>query len=268
MVTVENNLIGLEKNQNICTLTLNRPHKRNSLSPELVKLLLITFEQLASDGSIRVVVLRGAGDEAFCSGYDIRSLPTVLDDNVQEKLERLKPIESLFQAVVNYPFPVIAMLNGMAFGAGCELAVCCDIRIGAEDIRMGMPPAKLGMVYPWEGLKRFIQVIGLRGTREMFFTGHTYRGSRLKELGLVDHLVPRDELTSFTYQMAQEIAANAPLSLKGTKKVINLLLDSIQLEEENRIKARSLTQAAFLSEDVKEGQLAFLEKRKPQFKGR
>ena len=258
----------LDKIENsVYTLTLNRPEKKNSLSPELVENLLDALEKLAADDAVRVVVLRGLGDEAFCSGYDIRSLPNQLSDDVREKLKNLNPVENLFKAVVNFPFPIIAMINGVAFGAGCELSACCDIRIGADDIRMGMPPAKLGLAYPWTGLQRFIQAIGLKSTRELFYTGRTYEGNRLKELGLVDYLLPRNELDAFTYEMAVEIASNAPLALKGTKRILNLLSNADQLPEHDQREAASITEAAFLSEDLMEGRLAFLEKRKPKFKG-
>ena len=252
----------------VCTLTLNRPQKKNSLSPELVEALLQRLHELAVDDSIRAVIIRGAGDQAFCSGYDIRALPVRPSGEVRKNSEKLSPVEELFQAVLNYPFPVIAMLNGLAFGAGCELAVCCDIRIGAEGIRMGMPPVRLGLVYPWSGLQRFIQVIGLKSTKEIFFTGRTYRGTRLKEIGLVDYLVPPEKLAGFTCRMAEDIAANAPLALKGTKRVLNLLMQSALADDKLMLEAQALTEAAFLSEDLKEGRLAFLEKRKPHFKGR
>ena len=160
------------------------------------------------------------------------------------------------------------MINGVAFGAGCELAVCCDIRIGADNIRIGMPPAKLGLVYPWSGLQRFIQVIGLKSTKEMFFTGRTYEGVRLKEIGLVDYLIRGDKLEAFALRMAEEIAANAPLALKGTKRVLNLILGAPRLDKRNLAEAESISQTSFYSEDLKEGQLAFLQKRKPLFKGR
>ncbi len=259
-------LVKIENN--VGTLTLNRPEKKNSLSPKLVDSLLEAFERLAADDTVRVVVLRGCGDEAFCSGYDIRSLPNQLSDDIREKLKTLNPVENLFKAVVNFPFPAIAMINGVAFGAGCELSACCDIRIGADGIHMGMPPAKLGLAYPWTGLQRFIQVLGLKSTRELFYTGRTYEGIRLKELGLVDYLLPRNELEAFTYQMATEIAGNAPLALKGTKRILNLLLNSNRLPQQDQSEAATITEAAFLSEDLKEGRLAFLEKRKPKFKGK
>ena len=258
----------IQKKHNVVTLTLNRPEKKNSLSPELVKIMLQTLKELSTDESMRVVVIRGSGEKAFCAGYDIRSLPTKRDNDVAEKMQDLSPVELLFKTVVSYPYPTIAMINGAAFGAGCELAVCCDIRIGADDISIGMPPAKLGLVYPWSGLQRFIQTIGDHNTREIFFTGRTYQGNRLKALGLVNYLVPAGELESFTYHMASEIAANAPMALKGIKRILNLLSPAELLGNGHQKEAESIAEAAFLSEDLKEGQLAFFEKRKPKFKGR
>ena len=258
----------INRKNNVVTLVLNRPEKRNSLSLELVTILLMTLNDLAADDKVRTLVIRGSGDKAFCSGFDIRSLPTKYSENAKDELKTLNPVEALFNAVINFPYPVIARINGVAFGAGCELSICCDIRIGVETARMGMPPAKLGIVYPWKGLQRFIQTIGLNSTREIFFTGRTYQGQRLKELGLLDYLIPADEVESYTFQLAGEIAANAPLALRGTKRVINLLLQSYALDESSTVEAESITEAAFLSEDLKEGQAAFFEKRSPRFRGK
>lgn len=258
----------VERKGNVCTLTLNRPGKKNSLSPGLIQDILQNLQILAADGDVRVLVIRGFGSEAFCSGYDIRSLPNKQSDDFKEEMKGLNPMESVFQAIVNFPYPVIAMVNGVAFGAGCELTICCDLRVAADDIRMGMPPAKLGIVYPWSGLQRFIQVIGIGSTKEMFFTGRFYKGKRIKEIGLVDYLVPRSDLETFTYGLAQEIGANAPMALKGTKRVLNLLLRSARPGKSDIAEAQSLAEQSFLSEDLKEGQLAFIEKRKPRFQGK
>ena len=265
---MNNQLLLMQTQNKICTLTLNRPEKKNSLSIELVELLKSTLNELAINDDVRTVILRGAGDKAFCAGFDIGSLPTQSKGDAGQRLKSLEQVESLLQIVVNFPYPIIAMLYGFAFGLGCELALCCDIRIGAADIRMGMPPAKLGLVYPWAGLQRFIQRIGLQGTKEMFFTGRTYTGKRIKELGLVDYLMPGDELEEFTFAMAQEIAGNAPLAVKGLKKVINSLMQSSPVDEAKSKEAQAIFKAALLSEDMQEGQAAFLEKRNPRFKGK
>jgi enoyl-CoA hydratase/carnithine racemase len=216
---VNKKLLLVKKKNNVCTLTLNRLEKQNSLSIEMIELLESNLRELAQDDAVRTVILRGAGDKAFCSGFDIGSLPISSKGNRNERL------------LVSFPIPIIAMLNGFAFGLGCELAICCDLRIGAEDIRMGMPPAKLGLVYQWTGLQRFIQSIGLQSSKEMFFTGRAYKGKRIKELGLVDYFVPRGKLEEFTYNLAEEIAGNAPLALKGTKKIMDMLLRTNQLDE-------------------------------------
>ena len=258
----------IKKENHICTLTLSRPEKKNSLSLDLVELLGSTLKELAEDDGVRAVILRGAGDKVFCSGFDIGSLPTKSKEDADQRLKSLDQVEVLLQRLVSFPYPVIAMLNGFAFGLGCELAMCCDIRIGAENIRMGMPPAKLGLVYPWTGLQRFIQRIGLQSTKEIFFTGRTYAGMRIKELGLVDYLVPGGELQDFTYAIAEEIAGNAPLALKGIKKVINLLMQSNRLDQTQSREAQAIFRATLLSEDMQEGQAAFLEKRRPRFKGK
>ena len=168
----------------------------------------------------------------------------------------------------NFPYPTIAMLNGYAFGAGLNTCMCCDIRIAAEDVKAGMPPAKLGLVYHPEGLKQFIHVLGMARTREIFFTGKTYQGQELLHMGLVDHLVPRSELVETAYGMAEEIAGNAPLSLKGSKRIMNMLEDSLSLTEEQLAEAEKMIGHAFNSDDLKEGQTAFIEKRKPKFTGK
>ena len=262
------NFLLQERKTHICTLILNRPEKKNSLSLDMIGLLESTLKALAEEDAVRVLILRGAGEEAFCSGFDIGSLPTSAKADKDQRLKSLDQVESLLQCLIHFPYPVIAMLNGAAFGLGCELAMCCDIRVGAEDIRMGMPPAKLGLVYPWTGLQRFIQRIGLQRTKEIFFTGHTYAEKRIKEMGLVDYLVRRTALLEFTFGLAQEIAGNAPLSLKGIKKVINLLTQSDRLDDIRSKEAQAILKGALLSQDLQEGQAAFLEKRPPRFKGK
>ena len=263
---MQNKELIKEVKNRVCTLTLNRPGKRNSLSPQLLNHLTETLNDLAKEDEVRVVVIRGSGDKAFCAGYDLNQLPTGDENN--DNGEGINPFEIAMDTVLRFPYPVIAMMNGYAFGGGCDLAVSCDIRIGAEDIRIGMVPAKLGVVYSASGLKRFIRIIGQGRTRELFFTGRHFFAPFLKEIGFLNYMLPKDELEPFTYSMAEEIANNSPLSLKGTKKVLGMIDDAVQLTEAELKEADEIATQSFLSEDLKEGQAAFFEKRQPVFKGR
>ena len=257
----------LEEKGRVATLTLNRPEKRNSLSPEMLIRLHESLEELKKEDVVRAVIIRGAGDRAFSSGYDISAISTERSSKIQEALVG-NPLEMAIQSILQFPYPVLALLNGDAIGGGCDLAVCCDLRIGADDIRMGMPPAKLGLVYPLSGLLRFVQTIGLPNTRELFLTGRYFPAQRIKEMGLVHYLLPRTELESFVYEMADVMAANAPLSIKGTKRILHLISQSITLPDQDLREINDLLGQALASEDFKEGRQAFREKRKPEFKGK
>ncbi len=262
-------LVGVERRDNIAILTLNRPEKYNALTPGLLVELHQALSELPRDGELRCLIIRGAGDKAFCSGYDLGQLPTSMTPEMERLLEENpNPLGLGLEAITGFPYPVIAMLNGVAIGAGCELAVTCDIRIGANDIRMGIPPAKLGLVYAPSGIRKFIQLVGPANTRELFFTAKFVDAGRALQMGLVNYLLPRDELEEFTLNMARDIAGKAPLALRGMKRIINLLLESGELDEAGNAEAAGLIAASLGSDDLKEGQRAFLEKRKPVFKGR
>jgi len=268
---MDNEMLLTQRKGRVCTLVLNCPEKKNVLTSGLLVDIHQKMQELSRDDTIRTIVIRGAGDEAFCSGYDISALadgsvPTV--SGVMKNGNPFRPFEMAVESIVKYPYPVIAMLNGYAFGGGCDLAVSCDMRVGADHICMGMTPAKIGMIYTPEGLNRFIQTVGLSTTREIFFTGRAYDARRAKEMGLIDYMIPRARLESFTYHLAEEIAGNAPLSLKGIKRILNLLLDSDKMAEVGRDEAEKIVAQALESEDLREGRAAFLEKRKPVFRGR
>ncbi len=262
----KSDVLQVQKDGYICTLTLNRPEKRNSLSPELLIQLKETLDTFAENDSVRAVIIRGAGDKSFCAGYDLNLLPT--GDTDGDTPENINPFEEAMETIVNFPYPVIAMMNGYAFGGGCDLAISCDIRIGVDNIRIGMVPVKLGVVYSASGLKRFINAIGMARTKELFFTGRQYQAPFLKEIGFLNYMLPQDELESFTYAMAKEISENSPLSLKGTKKVLRMIGESNKMSESDLREADEIAVRSFLSEDLKEGQTAFFEKRKPEFKGK
>jgi enoyl-CoA hydratase/carnithine racemase len=249
-------------------LTLNRPERRNALSPRLLIALHEQIEAWSRKDEIRSVVITGAGEKAFSSGYDIVAIPTDVTPETASRLRDRNPLQLALESVKQFPYPTIAMLNGHCFGGAVHLALCCDLRTGADDIAVGMPPARLGIVYPHEGIAQLVQVVGMARAREVLFTGKSYRGEELRSSGLVDRLVPRSELAATTYALAEEIAANAPLSLRGIKRILNLIEASAPLSEAARREAEALFTAALRSEDAKEGQRAFLEKRKPSFVGR
>jgi len=264
---MSNKPLLVEKKDKILTLVLNRPQKGNALTPEMLIQISETLKQ-AGIGDTRTVIIRGAGEHAFSSGYDISAIPTNVSEEQRALLDKTSPFDLAMDGIVNFPFPVIAMLNGYAFGGACDLAVACDFRIAVDDIQMGMVPARLGMVYFPEGLQRFIRVIGWQHTKEMFFTARRYKARELKTMGLVDKLVARENLENVTYALAHEIAQNAPLALKGMKQILNLIAADQELDPARQKQANALVQAAINSRDLKEGQAAFLEKRKPNFTGK
>jgi enoyl-CoA hydratase/carnithine racemase len=260
-------VLGREITGHVGTLTFNRPQKRNALSAELLVKLHVTLKEWAAEDRIRAVVITGGNGKIFSSGYDIMAIPTQDTPELMEIVKQQNPVELALRSVKEFPYPTIAMLNGDAFGAGLNLCMCCDIRIAADDIKVAMPPAKLGVVYHPEGLKQFIEVLGMASTREMFLTARTYQGAELLEKGLVDHLLPRAELAATTYRLADEIASRAPLSLKGTKRILNMLGASLVLTEEGLQEAERLVTEALNSRDLAEARAAFIEKRKPSFVG-
>jgi enoyl-CoA hydratase/carnithine racemase len=264
----EANELLTEKRGRMGVLTLNRPERRNALSPRLLITLHETLEAWSAEDEIRTVVIRGAGGKAFSAGYDILAIPTDVTPETASRLRERNPLQLGLESVKQFPYPTIAMLNGHCFGGAVHLALCCDLRVGADDIAVGVPPARLGVVYPHEGITQIAQVLGMARAREVLFTGRSYRGAELRAIGLVDRLVPRSELETTSYGIAEEIAANAPLALKGMKRILNLIEGSVSLSGDARREAQVLFEAALQSQDAKEGQTAFIQKRKPNFVGR
>lgn len=258
----------VKKEGYVAILTFCRPEKRNALSPMLLIELHQTLEAFAKTDDVRCVVFRGDGDSAFSSGYDISAIPTKVSPEIQEALKKQNPLELALNSVRNYPYPTIAMINGYAFGAGFNLCACCDIRIAADDVKMGMPPAKLGLIYHPAGLQQFIEAYGISKTKDIFFSAQTYTGNALLDRGIVDYMVKRSDLETFTRDYASRITENAPLSLKGMKKIINMFGNAMALDAETVKQAEKIIAAGFQSDDLKEGQTAFLEKRKPNFTGK
>lgn len=265
---MEEKLLIVEKKERVCTVIFNRPEKRNALTPLMLFQLADLLQSIREEEEIRCLVLRGAGDKAFTAGYDISDIPSNMTPEMAAAFKEKNPLQTGLQSIIDFPYPVIAMLNGHAFGAGCDLAMTCDLRIAAENAQMGLPPAKLGLIYQPDGILRMINIVGLANAKEIFFTGRSYPAPKAKEMGLVQYVLPQDQLASFTYEMAREISENAPLSLKGMKFIFNKIFLSQKLDPGDADEIEKIRVQAFNSEDLKEGQRAFKEKRKPIFQGR
>ena len=178
------------------------------------------------------------------------------------------PLEKALLAIRDFPYPVIAMVNGSVYGGACELVVGCDMRIAATHTKMLLPPAKLGLVYPYTGYRRFINVLGFSRTLEIFLTGREYDSRSCLNMGMWNYVIEREELHAFTYSLAKEMSEHAPLSMKGSKQTLYKIAENAILTEKEEDALRSMFIQSLKSEDLKEGKRAFLEKRKPCFKGR
>jgi len=249
----------VEKQDYVCTVTINRPEKRNSLNSRVLNDLITVFNNINTDVDVRVVILRGAGEKAFCAGADIEAL---MAKGIEEN-----QIPHAVQSVANCRHPVIAMIYGYAIGAGCDLSSACDFRVIADTAKIGINPVKLGIIYFPEAIQRFIDLVGISYAKELFFTGRFLTAQRAKEIGLVNYVVRAEDIASFTYAFAKEIAENAPLAVTGHKTIMNKLLNS-GLSEPAKSQLDAIRQECWQTEDLKEGLAAFIEKRKPNFHGK
>jgi len=255
----------IKEKESICTLILNRPEKRNLTTPNMLLQLDSVLNRLKDDGSVRCVVIRGAGEKAFSSGYDISAIG---ENDMMRDYEGNHPLIVASKSIENFPYPVIAMINGHAFGAGLELAVTCDVRICVDGAMLGMPPAKLGVIYTFSGIRKFLNLVGLGYAKELFLVGKAIDSTKAEKIGLVNYIKPREEIEDFTYGLANEIAENAPLSIKTMKFVINKWQQNQGLNKDEEETLKKMIKEVQSSGDYKEGQEAFAEKRKPIFKGK
>jgi enoyl-CoA hydratase/carnithine racemase len=250
----------------VARLTLNNPEKRNPLDHEVLDAIAGALPDLAHGIEIRCVIVTGAG-RAFSAGYDIGGIPA---ESFADDAEALvaHPFHAAMEAVSAHPYPVVAAINGHCLGGGLELAVRCDLRVCASGAKLGMPPARLGLIYGHTGLERFIDVVGVAYTRELFLTGRNLGAERAERIGLVNEVVPDAEVESASVALASEIAANAPLAMKGNKRAIETLARFGRLSAEQERELVELRRSCFVSEDFREGIRAFAEKRQPRWQGR
>ncbi len=255
-------LVRDEPRDGVVRLRIANPGRRGALDHEILDALADAVGSLDA----RCLVITGS-EGMFSAGYDLGNLD---GQEFEEDAERLvaHPFHSAIEALEEYPFPVVGALNGHAIGGGLELALTCDIRIAARGIKVGMPPAKLGLIYSHTGLRKFLELCGPAHTAELFYVGRNIDADRGEQIGLLSHVVDAEDLEQRALDMAEEIAANAPLSLAGNKRILRTLRayeGSVPEDVEQELV--ELRESCFRTEDFREGVRAFAEKRAPKWKG-
>ncbi len=247
----------------VTRLTISNPGKRGALDHAILDALASLLPQLEA----RCVLITGEG-RMFSAGYDIGDLG---DSLLAEEAEKLvaHPFTEAIEAIEAYPYPTLAALNGHAIGGGLELAISCDLRMASSTISLGMPPAKLGLIYSHTGIRKFIDTIGVARTRELFLGSRRIDARAAFTWGLVNAVVDHDDLADDALRWATEIAGYAPLAQLGNKRVIREVLDAhVELAPGVEQELIELRQSCFSSEDFREGVRAFTEKRPPEWHGR
>jgi len=250
----------------VVRLRISNPDQRNALDHEILDALAETLPRLDRGIETRCLLITGA-PPAFSAGYDIGSIPSETFERDAEALVA-HPFHDAMEALAAHPWPTVAAINGHCLGGGLELAITCDLRICAAGAKLGMPPAKLGLVYGHTGLRKFLDVLGLARTKELFLTGRNFNAARAEEIGLVHEVVSDAAFERAAVELAAGIAANAPLSTRGNKRAIEVLNSNPVLSEQQEGGLIALRESCFASADLREGIEAFAEKRKPQWRGR
>ena len=247
----------------IATITINRPDKLNALNAQCKKELSTAFNGLKSSADVDVVILTGSGEKAFIAGTDIGELTAL---NAKTGKDFADGGQAIFDQIQHLGKPVIAAINGYALGGGCELALACHIRIASENAKFGQPEVNLGIIPGYGGTQRLARTIGIGKATEMILTGNQIGATEALKLGLVTNVVPLPELLPAATSLAQTIAGKGQLAIRMSLKALNASLE-MPLSEGLKVES-SLFGECCTTEDFKEGTKAFLEKRKPAFKGK
>lgn len=258
-------LLWDEPAEQVVRLTISNPAKRNALDHPILDAITDALTELSEQKSGCVIITGAQG--MFSAGYDIGEIP---DDEFEERAESLvaHPFAKAIDALEAFPLPTLAVLPGHTIGGGLELALSCDMRVATAGIKLGMPPAKLGLVYSHTGLRRFIDAIGSARTRELFLLGEYIDADTALAWGLVNRVAPERELDELGLRIARTLAGNAPLSQRGNKRVIaELLRAESRLSDEVEQELIDLRKSSFSSLDIREGMKAFAERRPARWRG-
>ncbi|MFN7190696.1 MAG: enoyl-CoA hydratase [Rhodospirillales bacterium] len=253
------------KDGRIGILTFNNPEKRNALSLEMWQRMGEVLDAFAADADLRVVVLTGAGDKAFVSGADISKFASERA-SAEAAVVYNETVDRVCERLYAFPKPTIAMINGFCMGGGLAIAVSCDMRVASSEAVFALPAAKLGLGYGYAGLRRCIETIGPAATKEIFFTARRFGCEEALHWGLLNRAVAPEALAATVMEIATTIADNAPLTVAAVKRIaVEILKDP---DSRDMAACEEMVAACFASDDYKEGRAAFLEKRKPHFRGR
>lgn len=251
-----------EDDGRVAILTINRPDKLNALNQQVRDESLAHLEAIEGDDGIGAVVITGAGDKSFIAGADIGEFEGRSPFDQREAMR----FPRVFDVMANFPKPVIAMINGFCLGGGCELSMSCDMRVASDRARIGQPEIKLGLIPGGGGTQRLPRLVGMGNAMRLILTGDMIGAEEAQQIGLVDLVVPHDELRSATLELAGKIAAQSPLTVRVAKEAMRA--SERMAIEEGILYERDLFCLCFSTEDKKEGVAAFLEKRKAEWKGR
>ncbi|MGQ9506457.1 MAG: enoyl-CoA hydratase/isomerase family protein [Candidatus Bathycorpusculaceae bacterium] len=252
-----------EKKNGIATITINRPAALNAMSVETIKEIISRLEDAEKDETVKVIVITGAGEKAFCVGLDLK---TVKDITVVQGVETSRLGQKLTLMIEELGKPVIAAINGYALGGGLELAMACDIRIASENAKVGQPEVNVGLIPGWGGTQRLPRFVGKGIAKELIFTGRMIDAKTAEAMGLINKVVPMENLKSTVEEIAKEIMSKSPIAIKLVKELVNISTETdLKIGLTHEAEAFGVLSS---TEDYKEGVSAFIEKRKPQYKGR